>query len=656
LEKQESESHEQTRNDAARLIADRQEQFDGGFARHLRPRFLCVISDKLEHPNGYELVEVDDWDRTRERGTNGGYIFVSYTRAQFQTYNPFSPNDERKNDVALCKSLTAMFKPDLEELIAIGTAAAKEVNLRAFWIDMLCLGKEEAKQDSHRICDIARGCGRMVIALKDLAEARYRRDPQEPVDALLQNWASRLWTVPELLLAPTKHDFAIYHIQEDTLSPKDRPSEIIPKRNMAERAYDNGVLIRQLVDHFESNLHLTQTELLSIGLECLLSRQFKEFYSADLIYALMTLARRRPIPTHDQTVFEAFAQLSLMNDSNMLLERLLCMLPPVRGKDWTHIRDFWSCKLWDIVPNIQVAAITPNDSVLIDGAFGASIEWNRLRDIAVLKRRTLWRQSGDGIMRLALIFVIAGCIGLGLSSSKQFEALDPSVTPTPSTLARPSEIPDPNPSPSSSTPAGSNVSVTNDVALGFGVTFLVIGLAIMAVLPIWVLNMYRGKFWTTQAHLLGLEGVADIVWLEQQLFGICQGRLKWAANGSTQSRHHPKTDAEHLNDECEAMQPSEDAMPVDSNRDDLPPDHLFTLVDTYSMTAMVIRAVHPPSVALVCGQEGGMQRVLLCSYDYRTQTFHRETVVRMPTKVLDRMDRVNKFRFSMTNMPLISKQ
>jgi hypothetical protein len=233
-------------------------------------------------------------------------------------------------------------------------------------------------------------------------------------------------------------------------------------------------------------------------------------------------------------------------------------------------------------------------------------------------------------MRLALIFVIAGCIGLGLSSS--------------------------NPSPSSSTPAGSNVSVTKDVALGFGVTLLVIGLAIMAVLPIWVLNMYRGKFWATQAHLLGLEGVADIVWLEQQLFGICQGRLKWAANGSTQSRHHPKTDAEHLSDECEAMQPSEDAMPVDSNRDDLPPDHLFTLVDTYSMTAMVIRAVHPPSVALVCGQEGGMQRVLLCSYDYRTQTFHRETVVRMPTKVLDRMDRVNKFRFSMTNMPLISKQ
>jgi len=47
-----------------------------------------------------------------------------------------------------------------------------------------------------------------------------------------------------------------------------------------------------------------------------------------------------------------------------------------------------------------------------------------------------------------------------------------------------------------------------------------------------------------------------------------------------------------------------------------------------------------------------MRRTLLCSYDYRTQTFHKETVVRMPTKVLDRMDRVDKFRFSMVGRRL----
>jgi hypothetical protein len=635
------ESQMPTRSDVGRLIASRQEEFDGSFARHLRPRLLCVISDSPEHPEGYVVVEVDDWDQMRPKGVSGGYVFVSYTRTQFQTYHPFSPNDERKNDKRLCQSLDAMYKTDLAELIAIGRESAKEAKLCAFWIDVLCLGHHESKQDSHRICDIARSCDRMVIALKDQAEARYRQQPRASLDALLQNWASRLWTVPELLLAPTKHDFAIYHVYEGDNSSTSYPSEIIPKRNMAERAYDNGMLIRQLVDHFESNLHLTQTELLSIGLECLLSRQFSEFYSADLIYALMTLARRKPVPAQHATVFEAFAQLSLMNDSNLLLERLMCMLPPTRGADWTAIKDYWDCKLWDIVPNIQVAAITPNDSVLVDGAFGASIEWNTLRNIPFLKRVTAWRTFGNGIMRTAPIFVISGIIALSFTTAftggSSFDTSSYSSTYS---------------STYSSYSKRDGSGSVNNPAVAIGVIFFLIGIGITAFLPIWILGMYRGKFWGTQAHLLGLEGVADIEWLEQQLFGISQGRLKWATNGSTQSRHRQKSTGEYIEDECEATEPSLDPLP--QTRDDLPPDHLFTIVDTYAMTAMVIRAVHPPSVALVCGQEGGMRRALLCSYDYKTQTFHRETVVRMPTKVLDRMDRVNKFRFSMSNLRAIS--
>jgi hypothetical protein len=628
------EYQEPANNPAGRIIANREEDFDGGFGRHLRPRYLCVISDSREHPDGYKVVNVDEWDRTRGRGVSGGYVFVSYTRAQFQTYQPFAPTDARKDDFDLCQSMNAMFKPDLSELVAIGRASAISAGLCAFWIDMLCLGHVEAKQDSHRICDIARGCDRMVIAVKDEAEARHRRRMPAPVDALLQNWASRLWTVPELLLAPTRHDFAIYHIRANVPSSKEVPAEIISKRNMAERAYNNGLLIRQLVDHFESNLHLTQTELLTIGLECLLSRQFSAFYPADLIYALMTLARRRPIPKKDQTVFEAFAQLSLMNDSNMLFERLLCTLPPVRGTDWTHIDDFWGCKLWDIVPNIQVAAITPDDSVLIDGAFGASIEWDALRNVGFIKRSTPWRTLGNVFMRMAFVFFLIGCISLSFTTTTTNKANLPDGLESLRDLA-------------------GNKSVMNKPATVTGAIFITFGTLMIIFLPAWAASRCRGKFWTTQAHLFGLEGVADIEWLENQLFGICEGRLKWAANASTQSRHHSKTVGDHLKDECEAEKPFENPLPQIHN--DVVPDHLFTLVDTYAMTVTVFRAVHPPSVALICGQEGGMRRALLCSYDYETQTFHRETVVRMPTKVLDRMDRVNKFRFSMSNRPLTLK-
>ncbi|ORY14633.1 hypothetical protein BCR34DRAFT_598977 [Clohesyomyces aquaticus] len=184
-----------------------------------------------------------------------------------------------------------------------------------------------------------------------------------------------------------------------------------------------------------------------------------------------------------------------------------------------------------------------------------------------------------------------------------------------------------------------------------GIFFFFIAVGFIAYLPSWALGTYSGKFWSTQAHLFGMEGVADLELLECRLFGICDGRLKWAANASTQSRHQLKTEDEHLENECEAKTPSTDELPrVQDQNLILGTDRLFTLVDTYSMTAMVFCAVHPPSVALVCGHEGGMRRTLLCSYNYKTQTFHRETVVRMPTKVLDRMDRVNKFRFSMTSL------
>jgi hypothetical protein len=350
---------------------------------------------------------------------------------------------------------------------------------------------------------------------------------------------------------------------------------------------------------------------------------------------LMTLARRRPIPKKDQTVFEAFAQLSLMNDSNMLFERLLCTLPPVRGTDWTHIDDFWGCKLWDIVPNIQVAAITPNDSVLIDGAFGASIEWDALGNVGFIKRSTPWRTLGNVLMRMAFILFLAGCISLSFVSTTTNNANMPEELQAFRSLA-------------------GSTSYINKPATVIGAILITIGSLMIIFLPAWALSMCRGKFWSTQAHLFGLEGVADIEWLENQLFGICEGRLKWAANASTQSRHHSKTVGQHLKDECEAEKPFENPLP--QIHDDLVPDHLFTLVDTYAMTATVFRAVHPPSVALICGQEGGMRRALLCSYNYETQTFHRETVVRMPTKVLDRMDRVNKFRFSMANRPLPSSE
>lgn len=65
------------------------------------------------------------------------------------------------------------------------------------------------------------------------------------------------------------------------------------------------------------------------------------------------------------------------------------------------------------------------------------------------------------------------------------------------------------------------------------------------------------------------------------------------------------------------------------------------------MQLTLFEAVHPPVTLMFCGAEGGMQRAVGCSYEWETQTMYRETVLRLPTPSLNRMDRVPRFRMGM---------
>ncbi|KAF3763154.1 hypothetical protein M406DRAFT_73783 [Cryphonectria parasitica EP155] len=634
----------------------RKEEDGGVLARHLRPRMLCVITShddaniSLGHFT-FEVRDTDEWDRERPQNQSGEYVFVSYTREQFQTYSAediasWSPTQD-PNETATRKGMPGLYKKDLEQLCTIGAVAARKAGLYAFWIDVLCIskaGKGTAGlnvHDSHRICDVARGANRMVIAVKDLVSDRLRL-PGSPAKMplpemeLLQRWATRLWTLPEMLLAPTIHDLEVYRAEQGANGGV-RSWATIRKRNMAEVAYpDDGDRVRELVDHFESSVHLTQIELLTLGLECLAERKMNKYSKADMVYALMTLARRRPIPYKGQSLFEAFAQLSLLNDSNMLLERLICVLPPGRHGEvpWYRIRDSWGVRLWDIFPACQISGIAGGDAdqtVLIDGAYGASIEWKSLKKVEFLKRRTAWRIASELASQAAPLYLLIAIVSVA------------TIQPESQSLY--------------------SYGASNPM-IGLPVVFFILAFISMAVLPHAMLAKYRGKFWSTQAVLYGLEGVPDIDWLERQLFGFSEGRLTWSAHGSTLSQHRAKEGpGERLEEECEALKPllEDEISPNMAGEGEIPSLNnskrnndmrIFTLVDTYAMTVTVFRATHPPTVALVLGHEGGMRRAALCSYNHGTQTFHRETVVRMPTKVLDRMDRVDRFRFSMENQPL----
>ncbi|KAF4636674.1 hypothetical protein G7Y89_g1417 [Cudoniella acicularis] len=95
----------------------------------------------------------------------------------------------------------------------------------------------------------------------------------------------------------------------------------------------------------------------------------------DQSYALMGLLRRRPKIDNTDSEFQALARLSLANDNDMLLERLICILPRKPNQHWSCVDDAYHVKLWDIYPRCQIAGVCMDDTVLIDGA---RVTWKRM--------------------------------------------------------------------------------------------------------------------------------------------------------------------------------------------------------------------------------------------------------------------------------------
>lgn len=555
--------------------------------RHFGPRNLCFLKDAPPGPLGCETRRVSDW--VKEHGhASTDFVFVSYTRKQFSVYTEEEmatwkiSEEERAARIQLTERDRAM-------LLQHGIEAARAANKEAFWIDFECIRDLDnvARSTSHsddvyRICDIIRVAHSMIIVVGPSLESQLPGGTPEiygppSMEKWLEQYGSRLWTLPELLLCPPEKRIKLHMAGIG-------PVEEIAKRNIAARGvWRDANRVRQLIDHYESTIHLAPLELVSIALECLAWRQTDQFNPGDIAYALMGLLRRRPMVTPTDSSFEAFARLSLANVNDALLERLLCMQPIQRNAPWYEIKDAWGARLWDIEPRCQVAGIADDQTVTLDGTFGATIQWDRMDQVAFYKRPTVARTFAK----------IA-------------------INPVSTTL------------------------------LAIGLVFLIPAAIVTLFAPAMIWDLYRGKFWSTQALLIGIEGVPDnLGWVERDLFGLDHGRLKWSVAGSTLSQHKTSKDGE-----CEAQPPNLSPPPADfENGTDK--ERLFTLIDTYSMTATAFRAVRPPSALIVCGQEGGMQRAVLCSYDWQSATFAREAVVRVKTTVLDRMSRVDRFRFAL---------
>ena len=532
--------------------------------RILGPRELCFLPKSGEN-NGFATPRPVE---ASEQHTQ--YVFIGYTAEQFSHDSP----------------------EDMEVLDLIAARAAREAEVPAYWVASCCMSDEdELVNDVFRISDVMRGAHSLAIAI---GPSRTRKmDDVNSQEEMLRIWGERMWTLPEALLCPSE-TIKVYTRGRDD-------HESISKKHFAAIVWDDPLVSRQLVDHFLNNLELSRLELVTIGFGCLSRRKTHRKFPGDVSYALMGLVRRRPVVEPRDSEFTAFARLSLANDSDCLLERLVCIQPRTPLGNWDNMEDAWDAKLWDIIPHCQVAGIGPGDTVILDGAYGAAIRWKGFKTVLFAERISWKRTFAQLAIHGAPAYFITGI------SLVAFYSLFPPL-------------------------------------LGFGAFLLTCSLIVMLMFPFLVRLLYMGKMWGAQPWFFGFEGYMDLETIESHIFGSRMTRLRWSPAGSPISRH-----VKNANGECVGIDPITDpgvrAMVDAATVSRFGELKVFTLVDTATMTVTMFRAVRPPVAVLVCGAEGGMQRAVMASYDWKNQTLCREAVIRMETPNLHLLTRMNRFRF-----------
>ncbi|RSM04825.1 hypothetical protein CDV31_009852 [Fusarium ambrosium] len=489
---------------------------------------------------------------------------------------------------------------DMMALHHIAETACRAAKLSAYWIACSCMRDEnELESDVYRISDVLRGASSMIIAV-GRGKTAMSSGGKANTESLLREWGSRMWTFPEVLLSPGRN-ISIYTRDSDLSSPL-----VVAKNQFAAQVwtYMDPDVARHLIDHYLGTISLSRLEQAVLALKCLYSRHTTEYLPGDQAYALMGLLRLRPQVDRTDTAFQAFSRLSLANDSDRLLERYICTLPVDKDQPWYNMEDAYESSLWDITPYCQVAGIAENDTIVIDGAWGISIRWKTFYPV-------YWSTGPSWKRWLA---------GLAVEWNGAFFIIAIALIAT-----------------------GAQAGPYGASTIAPGVIFLLLFLYIWMITPGLVRVIYGGKFADTQAEMFGFEGHLNSPTIERAIFGGNFGRFSWSTHGSPLSRSVINEYGERVGiDPCKDP---EILMKVEAAKNARPGEkRIFTLVDTYNMELTLFEAVRPPVTLMFCASEGGMQRAIGCSYEWETQTMYRETVLRMPTTALNRMDRVPRFR------------
>ncbi|KAK4223943.1 hypothetical protein QBC38DRAFT_36148 [Podospora fimiseda] len=649
--------------------------------RTFRPRFLNYLVEV--EIDGRKTIEAECRPVPNDDLTP--FVMVCYSSAHYNLSDSDNRVEVEENE-------------DLESLIAVSTKAAidyfklkpgsgaLEKKQYAFWTSANCIppsrvvdqngnvryvdGLERElleNQDTYSISDIIRAAQHVIVAAGNL----YR--PWD--DDALRVWGQRIWTLPEVVLS-RGDTVTVWHCGQRGGKAVIVPREI-HKALFPTEAWSDASNSRQLIEHYK-NLHLSRLELVKITLECLMSRRFRSLHPGDRTYVLMGLLRIRPPIDKTDTSFQAFARLSLPQDSDRLMERLICLLPDYPEQNWELMTDQYKASLWDIYPDTQVCAIGENDTVIVDGAKGAQIQWSHFTKVRALRRGTIKRWAIAFVLSWSPLLFFVGVIIAAISA----------------------------PASSSGYSYGgyrSSYSYTAPASPAYaaGIAITVISLLLILPAPYFLRQFYSGKLWVVEPCFFGIEGYIPLEAIEERIFGHTgdpkRARLRWSAFGSPLARHkqgdrmQERTVHYQYDENDDGDNPTQSLLPttvqdvgaidtypvetidptspcaacVNLGANAICPHHptvascqemsnsemgkmkMWTLVDTFNMTVTLFKAVRPPTLLMIGGSEGGTKRAIACSFDMTTGTLYRETVLRIPTQSVDRMESLPRVRLGL---------
>ncbi|KAK0118596.1 hypothetical protein ONS95_007481 [Cadophora gregata] len=580
--------------------------------RMLRPRQLMVLRDGK--------FELDD-----NPAKDISYLFISYTNMHFDADNSATGRDQ------------------IEEMAAYASLQAGKT---AYWLDFRCRAPGNGSlldSDVYRMCDVIRGCYQVVVMLKG-------ND-----NKLKQEWGSRMWTLPEALLAPGDRIYFCTPSRDTDPNKSSFKLTSLLKVEMTGTVWDDpissgedGGPTRLLAEHFSGLLTLSRLEILSNAIVTLSDRfanNYKAFAKADIAYALMGLLHYHISKDKDDTPFQAIARLSLSNDSDRLIERMVCLFPdphhqfqvpstspspspsqpqsPTKRSPFELLArpDLYHTHLWDITPLCQIVGVADEDNtILLDNCKALHIRWKNfprmkvVRDYGLKKLvARLFVHAGAWWFLLAFALTVAFAPFIALHEHLKDEEQVPELRRLFWTL-------------------GLLVRVLQWLDAGLGAVAFMFSL----VAPFSVRRLYGGQVLRSAPCLVGFEGVMELKKLEKIVFGNCSGRLSYAPSATPFSYHY-RDARERVGLEPGWIASSRtDPSGLNAVLQGLPKGHhLFTLVDTGCLSVCVFSAERPPTVALLCGREGGMLRAVLCSWRFGNDCLYRETVVRLPSDVYE---------------------